>query len=107
MYVKALCQRFVKAQPEALVAYAKVMKMEYEISDYEHKIVIPENMSSLALKRVDGPGFPGWKIDLYSHFKRLNLLRENNALHMVDLEPHYRNQGQNPDDKGWMIDDLE
>jgi hypothetical protein len=83
------------------------MKMEYEISDYEHKIVIPENMSSLALKRVDGPGFPGWKIDLYSHFKRLQLLRENNALHMVDLEPHYKSQGQNPDDKGWMIDDLE
>ena len=37
----------------------------------------------MSLKIVKGPGFPGWIIDLYSHFKRLNLLSDNNRNMMI------------------------
>lgn len=32
-------------------------------------IVEKENQKNLSLKIVEGPGFPGWIIDLFSHFK--------------------------------------
>lgn len=52
------------------------MKREDEISDYE-KMIEKKNFKDLALKTpdVEGPGFPGWRIDIYSHFKRENLLK--------------------------------
>jgi hypothetical protein len=43
----------------------------------------------MSLKIVKGPGFPGWIIDLYSHFKRLNLLSDNNRNMMIDLRKYY------------------
>ena len=43
MYVKALCYRQVKNNKGALVSYARVMKQEDEISDYEKNIVNPLN----------------------------------------------------------------
>jgi hypothetical protein len=74
MYVRALCHREVKNYRMALESYAKVMKRENEISDYE-KMIEQLNFKDLALKNVEGPGFPGWRIDIYSHFKRNKLLR--------------------------------
>jgi len=73
MYVRALCHREVKNYRLALQSYAKVMKREHEISDYE-KMIEQLNFKDLALKAVEGPGFPGWRIDIYSHFKRNKLL---------------------------------
>jgi hypothetical protein len=40
-------------------------------------------------KKVDGPGAPGWRVDLYSHFRRLGLHRKANKLEMVDLRRYY------------------
>jgi hypothetical protein len=40
-------------------------------------------------KKVEGPGFPGWKVDLYSHFRRLGLQRADSKLEMVDLRKYY------------------
>lgn len=88
MYVRALCHREIKAYRVALESYAKVMKRESEICDYEKKIEI-DNFKNLELKAVEGPGSQGWKVDLYSHFKRLKLLKENNPMMMVDLRQYY------------------
>ena len=67
MYVHALCLREVKNYKGSLQSYAKVMKRQHEIGDYE-KMVEQENFKNMSLKNVEGPGYPGWKIDLYSHF---------------------------------------
>ena len=69
MYVHSLCQREVKNYKGSLLSYAKVMKRQSEIGDYE-KMIEQENFRNMGLKIVEGPGFPGWKIDLYSHFRR-------------------------------------
>ena len=76
MYVRALCHREVAGYAMSLQSYAKVMKQEHEIGDYE-KMIEEENFKALALKSVDGPGHPRWKIDFYSHFKRSSLLMKN------------------------------
>ena len=88
MYVRALCHREVGHYAMALASYAKVMKQEHEIGDYE-KMIEEENFKALALKSVDGPGHPRWKIDFYSHFKRLGILGRNERIMMVDLREHY------------------
>jgi hypothetical protein len=67
MYVHALCYRENKEYGIALSSYAKVMKRQHQIGDYE-KMIEQENFKNLSLKIVAGPGFPGWKVDLYSHF---------------------------------------
>jgi hypothetical protein len=46
MYVRALCHREVKNKKMALESYAKVMKRENEINDYE-KMIEKENMRDL------------------------------------------------------------
>ena len=38
MYVRALCHRETQAYAKALESYAKVMKRQHEIGDYEKKI---------------------------------------------------------------------
>jgi hypothetical protein len=38
---------------------------------------------------VEGPGFPGWRIDMFSHFKRLKLLKENERIMMINLRDRY------------------
>ena len=58
------------------------------------------NFKDLALKNVEGPGFPGWRIDIYSHFKRNKLLKENNKIMMVDLSKYYVRK------EGWLIDKI-
>lgn len=90
MYVRALCHREVKNYNTALESYARVMKREDEISDYE-KMIEKKNFKDLTLKTpdVEGPGFPGWRIDIYSHFKREKLLKDNNRLMMVNLREYY------------------
>ena len=88
MYVRALCHREVKDYKTALESYARVMLRQNEICNYE-KMIEKANFQDLALKNVEGPGFPGWQVCLYSHFKRLDLLKENNRLMMVDLRPYY------------------
>ena len=85
MYVHALCYRENKEYGTALSSYAKVMKRQHQIGDYE-KMIELENFKNLSLKIVAGPGFPGWKIDLYSHFQRMKLLKENDQMHMIDLQ---------------------
>ena len=67
MYVHALCYRENKEYVTALSSYAKVMKRQHQIGDYE-QMIEQENSKNLSLKAVAGPGFPGWKVDLYSHF---------------------------------------
>jgi tetratricopeptide (TPR) repeat protein len=99
MYVRALCHREVKNYKMSLESYAKVMKREHEISDYE-KMIEQQNFKDLALKIVEGPGFPGWRIDIYSHFKRNKLLKENNRIMMVDLTKYYVRK------EGWLIDRI-
>jgi hypothetical protein len=84
MYVHALCYRENKEYRTALSSYSKVMKKQHQIGDYE-KMIEQENLKNLSLKVVDGPGFPDWKIDLYSHFQRMKLLKENDRKHMIDL----------------------
>ena len=74
MYVKALSHREIKDYKNALQSYVKIMKQPNQIGDYEKFIVQKENERNLSLKIVEGPGFPGWKLDLYSHFRRLNLI---------------------------------
>ena len=74
MYVRALCYKNIGDYREALISYAKVMKTESEIQDYE-KMLDRENFKQLDLKAVEGPGCKGWHIDMYSHFKRQNLLK--------------------------------
>lgn len=59
-----------------------------ELTHYEKMIEI-ENLKKLELKDVEGPGSPGWQIDMYNHLKRLNLLKEGNNEHMVDLKPFF------------------
>lgn len=85
MYVKALCHREVRNYADSLLSYAKVMKTELEFGDYERLVVNPINESAMQKKNIEGPGAPGWKVCLYSHFKRLNILRDNIKLMMVDL----------------------
>jgi hypothetical protein len=63
-------------------------------------IVEKENQKNLSLKIVEGPGFPGWIIDLFSHFKRLDLLKENNRQMMVDLRKYYEWK------EGWCHDKI-
>ena len=99
MYVRALCHREVKNYSVALESYARVMKRETDISDYE-KMIEQMNFKDLALKNVEGPGFPGWKIDIYSHFKREKLLKENNRLMMVNLREYYTWK------EGWHVDRI-
>ena len=99
MYVRALCHREVKDYKTALESYARVMLRQAEISKYE-KMIEEVNFQNLALKNVEGPGFPGWQICLYSHFKRLDLLKENNRLMMVDLQPYYKWK------EGWIHDRI-
>jgi hypothetical protein len=99
MYVRALCHREVKNYRMALQSYAKVMKRENEIGDYE-KMIEQLNFKDLGLKNVEGPGFPGWRIDLYSHFNRNKLLKENNRIMMVDLTKYYEKK------EGWLIDRI-
>jgi hypothetical protein len=99
MYVRALCHREVKDYKTALESYARVMLQQSEICNYE-KMIEEVNFQNLALKSVEGPGFPGWRVCLYSHFKRLNLLKENNRLMMVDLRPYYRWR------EGWIHDRI-
>ena len=48
-----------------------------------------QNFKNLALKIVEGPGQSGWLVDMYSHFKRMRLLQENNKLMMIDLRKYY------------------
>lgn len=52
-------------------------------------------------KKVDGPGAPGWRVDLYSHFRRLGLHRKANKLEMVDLRRYY---DMTPGQQGWSVD---
>jgi len=67
-----------------------------------------ENFKNLSLKSVDGPGFPGWKVDLYSHFERMKLLKANNRVHMVDLQQyHTPKDGWSHDKIGDVIKDLQ
>ena len=99
MYVRALCHREVKNYRLALQSYAKVMKREHEISDYE-KMIEQLNFKDLALKAVEGPGFPGWRIDIYSHLKRNKLLKQHNRIMMVDLTKYYQRK------EGWLIDKI-
>lgn len=54
----------------------------------------------MALKEVEGPGYPKWEVCLYSHFKRLSLLKENHRLMMVDLRSYYRRK------EGWIHDRI-
>ena len=84
MYVRALCHREIKQYKVALDSYAKVMKRENEISDYE-KMIERENFKLQQVKNQEDPNFPTWKIDLYSHFKRLNLLKANERIMMVEF----------------------
>ena len=67
MYVTALCYRNVKNYDVSLQSYAKVMKTENQIGDYE-KMIEKENFKNLDLKNVEGPGTKGWQVDMYSHF---------------------------------------
>lgn len=97
MYVRALCHREVNNFKTALESYAKVMLLQNNIGLYE-KMIEEENFKALSLKIVDAPGVPGWKICLYSHFRRLNLLRENNRLMMVSLRDYYEWKN------GWVHD---
>ncbi len=60
------------------------------------------------MKIVEGPSFPGWIIDLYSHFKRLDLLKENNRLMMIDLRKYYEwKEGWHHDKIPDVIKDLQ
>ena len=78
MYVHALCFREVQNYHESLKSYAKIMKLESQIGDYE-KMIDQENFKNLDLKNVDGPGTPGWLVDIYSHFNRHGLLKANDS----------------------------
>ena len=84
MYVRALCHREIKQYKIALDSYAKVMKRENELNDYE-KMIEEENKNNRLVKNQDDPNFPTWKIDLYSHFKRLGLLKQNERIMMVEF----------------------
>jgi len=107
MYVRALCHREVQNYKVALESYARVMKRENELSDYE-KMIEQENFKNLSLKSVEGPGFPGWKIDLYSHFSRLKLLQPNNPLMMINLREYYTwKEGWSHDRVPDIIKDLQ
>ena len=84
MYVRALCHREIKQYKIALDSYAKVMKRENELNDYE-KMIEEENKNNRLIKNQDDPNFPTWNIDLYSHFKRLGLLKQNERMMMVEF----------------------
>ena len=88
LYVHALCYRKVKKYRVALASYLKVMKTRAQISDYE-KMISKENKKNLDLKQVERKGFPGWKVDLYSHFKRLGIDSESHLPTEIDLRPYY------------------
>jgi hypothetical protein len=88
MYVHALCYRKIKNYKMALYSYLKVMKKENEIGDYE-RMINKENKKNIDLKQVERKGFPGWKVDIYSHFKRLGIIKSINNNHEIDLKPYY------------------
>lgn len=88
MYVHALCYRKIKDYGVALLSYSKIMKSEDRISDYE-KMLNVDNKKNIDLKIIERPGFPGWKVDLYSHFKRLKIVRAINRCHQINLRDYY------------------
>lgn len=88
MYVHALCYRKIKDYGVALLSYSKIMKSEDKISDYEKMLNI-DNKKNIDLKIIERPGFPGWKVDLYSHFKRLKIVRGVNRYHQINLREYY------------------
>lgn len=67
-----------------------------------------ENFMNLDLKNVEGPGTPGWKIDMYSHFKRLEILKETSPMLMINLNQYYTvKEGFATDKVDSVIKDLQ
>jgi hypothetical protein len=86
LYVHALCNREIKDYSRCLNSYLKIMIHPENLNLYE-KVIEKENLKKLELKVVEGPGSPGWQIDMYNHLQRLELLQEGNMAHMIDLSP--------------------
>jgi len=110
MYVRALCHREIKQYKIALDSYAKVMKRENELGDYE-KMIEENNKANRLVKGQDDPNFPTWKIDLYSHFRRMGLLKNSERIMMVEFrdqlaESYTLKEGWNHDKIPDIIKDL-
>jgi len=107
LYVHALSNRETKNYSTALLSYAKVMKSEQQLDEYE-KMINRENTKNLDLKIVEAPGGAGWLVDIYSHFKRMGLLKKNNEWHMLNLKEHYQlKEGFSHDRIDQVVRDLQ
>lgn len=67
-----------------------------------------KNQENYDLKLVERRGFPGWKIDLYSHFKRLGIVKPCNRMHMINLRDYYQwKEGFSVDKLDHIVRDLQ
>ena len=62
--------------------------MKNQISDYG-KMINRENKKNLDLKHIERRGYPGWKVDLFSHFRRLGIGKQLTDQNEINLRPFY------------------